>query len=756
MTIMQALALHRAGRLTEAEQAYLQILAAQPNDYHALHFLGVLRGQGGDMAGSIELISRSLALQDNNALAHFHLAEAQRQLGRRPEAVGHYRRTLELDTPFVPAYAGLAECLIALHRPEEALQWTDKGMALEAGNPDLLAWRGDALRELDRNSEAAQCYERALAAVPNHPIAVLGRVYLLLKQDLLDEAVAASEAAMAMAPDATEPLKARAIVLGETGRKDEAMAIYQMILAREPTSDFVYFQMGCLLQESGALPAALAAFDSALTISPDHSEALSNRAQVLAELGRTDEALADCRKALSLDPEAGVVAGKCFQSPARRCEWPGGRRRVESLATLLGAGLKLDPYMLALAVDDPEIHLAAARRWAAPAAPDAVRRPPPVGRLKVAYVSPDFNEHPVAHMTVEVFEAHDRSRFETCGICVKSGALTPIRRRMKGAFHEFIEAECLDDRALADLLRQRGIDIVVDLAGYTAGGRTKALRWRPVPVTVNWLGYPGTTGTTYIDYIIADPVIIPPGAERFYTEQVVRLPYSYMPRDSGLAVGPCPSRSELGLPDGAFVFSAFNNVIKFNPDVFAVWMRLLQKVEGSVLWLNCQNDVARLRLRQEAAARGVAPERLIFAARSEARADHLARLAAADLFLDTVPYGAHSTANDMLWRGVPVVTVCGEAFAARVAAGMLTALGLPELIAPDLAAYEDLALALARSPDRLNALRHRLQATGNTSPLFDVTGFCRSLETAYQTMAERARKGLQPQGFSVEMTAAGN
>jgi predicted O-linked N-acetylglucosamine transferase (SPINDLY family) len=410
-------------------------------------------------------------------------------------------------------------------------------------------------------------------------------------------------------------------------------------------------------------------------------------------------------------------------------------------------GAMLDTFTLLGAFDDPERHLAAARvKAGAPFAATPNARPTGA-RLRVAYLSPNFHFHPVAHQAVALFEAHDRGRFETFGICVAPGAETPIRQRLRAAFDHFIEAGHKSDIELARLLSELQIDIAVDLAGYTSGGRTAALRHRPAPIAVNWLGYPGTTGASYVDYIIADPVLIPPGDESLFTEKIVRLPGTYMPRDTKEACNPAPPRSQLGLPEDGFVFCGFNNTFKITPEIFDIWMRLLGAIDGSVLWLNIQDSQARANLCREAAARAIAPQRLVFAERAAERRDHLSRLAAADLFLDTMPYGAHSTANDMLWRGVPVLTCSGRSFASRVAASMLAVAELEELIAPDLGAYEGLALSLAREPGRLTALRNKLAQTRQA--LFDGGRFCRALESAYETMAERHNRGQKPQSFSV-------
>jgi protein O-GlcNAc transferase len=748
MTIDDALQLHRTGRLAEAEQAYRRLLAGEPNHHHALHFLGVLKAQAGDMAAAVDLIARSLALHGDNPPAEFHLAEALYFLGRLGDATAHYRRAIAGDGEFVAAYGGLARALLATGALGEALAVAEQGLKRDGRNPDLLAQAGDILRLLQRGAEAQSCYSRALEAAPDYLAALLGVGYLRLEDGLYDDALAAFDTAATAHPAMSEPLTGRAIVLGAMGRLDEALQTYSAALGRDPANEQIYYNLGCALLDGGQLPAALSAFDSALAVKPDYVEALYNRAFVLDDLGRLDDALTACDQVLAVDPDASLAASKAFLLRARRCDWSGVAARRANLKRLVEAGHRVDPYTLAIVFDDPALLHRAATQWASPPAAPMPVRPLSPDRLRIAYLSPNFHEHPVAHQAVGVFEAHDRSRFETFGVCVASGPDTAVRMRLKAGFEHFVDAGRTAPRELAAMLHQRGIDIIVDLAGYTIGGRTAALRFRPAPLAVAWLGFPGTTGASYVDYLIADPVIVPPGAENHYSEKIVRLPFSYMPRDGSTPRLAAPPRRDLGLPDGAFVFCGFNNALKFTPEIFAIWMALLRGKDGSVLWLNSQEPRVRDNLRREAAARGLAPERIVFAERAAARTDHLARLAAADLFLDTVPYGAHSTANDFLWAGVPVVTCSGQSFASRVAAGQLTALGLPELIAPDLAAYQNLAAGLACDPARLGELRRGLAAKA-ASPLFDSAAFCRALETAFETMAERARGGLAPESFSV-------
>jgi predicted O-linked N-acetylglucosamine transferase (SPINDLY family) len=371
-------------------------------------------------------------------------------------------------------------------------------------------------------------------------------------------------------------------------------------------------------------------------------------------------------------------------------------------------------------------------------------------RIRVGYVSGDLREHPVAVLAAGLFEHHDKTRFET--IAISFGAFDPDRMtaRLKGTFERFIDVRGRGDREIAALLRDLEIDIAVDLNGFTGDARPNIFAARPAPVQVNYLGYAGTLGSNYWDYIVADETVIPAASQGDYAEKVVYLPGSFMPNDDSRKISTAtPSRTQAGLPEHGFVFCCFNNSYKFTPDVFDIWMRLLHQVEGSVLWLSASNESATQNLRLEAGQRGISPERLIFASRVASNEDHLARLRLGDLFLDTLYYNAHTTACDALWAGLPVLTHPGLTFASRVAGSLLNAVGLPELMAPSLEDYEALALKLAREPERLAAIKDRLVRQRATYPLFDTARFTRQMEAAYRTMWERAQRGEPPKSFAV-------
>ncbi len=372
-------------------------------------------------------------------------------------------------------------------------------------------------------------------------------------------------------------------------------------------------------------------------------------------------------------------------------------------------------------------------------------------RIRVAYLSADFHDHPVAHLIAGVLERHDRSRFETIGISLRRGANSGIMHgRLQRAFEHFEDVSEQSDHEVAVRLRAREIDIAVDLTGHTRRGRLGILALRPAPVQVNYLGFTGTSGASYIDYLIADAVAIRSGDERFFSERLVRLPHSYLPNDDRQPIaGATPRRGDLGLPDASFVFCAFNNTYKLNPAMFDVWMQIMRTTPGSVLWLRDGEPAMRANLTREAVARGIAPERLVFAPKVPSMDEHLARYRQADLFLDALPYGAHATARDALWAGLPVLTCLGNAFSSRVAGSLLTALGLPELVTSSMEEYTTRALQYATSPALLAQIRAKLADLKSTSPVFDTDLYRRHLESAYGHMWEQQQRGAAPDGFSV-------
>ena len=684
----RALALHRQGQIGPAESLYREILDRAPAHFGALHYLGVIEGQKRNYGAAASLIERALAIDPKSAPAHNNLGTYLRKLGRN----------------------------------EDALASFDRALAIKPDHAEALHNRGNALRQLQRHEDALASHDRALAVKPDYAEAHYGRGNVLIDLRRPGEAVASYERALAIRPGFADALLNRAYALLELKRNEEALACY----------------------------------GQALAIKPDFPEALYNRGIALTVMKRYEEAIADFERVLRLDPEYPYVKGKLVHARLDCCDWRSFERDVTAIEADIRSGRRAcEPFTFMALSDSPDDQLRCARIYAAdacPAAPDAMWRGERYRheRIRVTYLSADLRDHPIAYLMAGVFEHHDRSRFEPIAISFGPENESAMRARLKGAFERFIDVGQKSDREVAMVIRDLEADIAVDLMGYTTDSRPRILAFRPAPVQVNYLGYPATMGADHIDYILADRIVIPEGARRHFSEKTVYLPDTYQANDSRKRIGDAiPTRAAAGLPERGFVFCSFNNLYKIAPPMFAIWMRLLRDVEGSILWL-LEGDAAAVRnLRREADARGVSPDRLVFAPRIKLE-DYLARYRLADLFLDTLPYNAGSTASDALWSGLPVVTCLGSSFAGRMAGSLLNAVGLPELVTRSLDQYEALARTLALGADRLGVIRAKLARNRLNHPLFDTGRFCRHLEAAYAAMRDRALRGEPPENLAVE------
>lgn len=508
--------------------------------------------------------------------------------------------------------------------------------------------------------------------------------------------------------------------------------------------------LGIVFMKQNRFSDAATAFETALAHHPDHKVLLTNLATCQGVLGQQEAMIATYDRCLALDPDMPYVRGLRFNACLGIARWQGyAEEQAEILQRALTGSHRQEPLGFLAVSDNSAAQLRIAKtyceEWLKLPPPPPRPRPPATAQLKVAYLSADFNPHPVSFLMAGVWEAHDKSRFETIAISVSPPDNSPLGVRVRAAFDQFHEVAHLSDQAVADLIRQLGVHILVDLAGHTRLARQGVMALRPAPLQVNFLGFQGTSGIAAMDYILADPFVIPPDLRPHYSEKVLYLPESCMPNDDTREVtAHCPSREALGLPEEGVVFCCFNNTYKLVPPIFDVWVDLLRQVPDSVLWLRQPEDQVQARLQAEAAARGVAPERLVFAPKLAKIEDHLARIAAADLFLDTPFYNACTTACDALWAGVPVLTCAGDAMVSRIAGSLLLNLGLPDLITTDLAAYRAQALKLALSKATRDALRQRLAQAREHSVLFKTGRFARHLEAAYETIWQRHTDGLPP------------
>jgi len=689
--------LHQRGQTGAADTLYRLILSVFPTCIDALHFRG--------------------------------LAATQR--GALDEGIALLRRAVDLHPAATEIQCNLARALIDKREPAGAIACCDAVIERDPVNPHAWFLRGNALQLTDAHEEAIASYDRAVREAPSFAAALNNLAHSLR---------------MLRRPTAALGVLARA-------------------LACQPAYAMALNNLGLALLDLDRVAEALHSFEGALTARADLTEALANRGAALLRLKRYAEAGEAFERLDAVAPGFECALGNLLFARRNCCDWSMADELGARLTKAVQRGELQDmPLSFLYLSDSPQLQFMCARVFvrarypaktssARPLAPACIARCPPAEprRIRIAYLSGDFGEHAVSHLLAAVIEGHDRDRFDTLGIGWGRQNEGPMRRRLEAAFHVFVDATELSDLKIAARLRELEVDIAVDLMGHTQGQRTGIFAHRGAPVQVGYLGYPGTSGAPYMDYLIGDPVVIPVGEEESYSEQVVRLPHCYLPTDGRRTIdGESITRQAAGLPQSGFVFCAFNNPAKFTREMFGIWIKLLQRVPDSVLWLRTPVAEARENLLREATSAGVEPERLVFAETLESSDAHLARHRLADLFLDTLPYNAHTTACDALWAGLPVLTCRGRSFAGRVGASLLTALGLPELIADSLEDYESIALDLARHPQKMTSLREKLAVLRGTSPLFDTARYTRHLESAYTAMSTRYRDGLPPAALCIE------
>ena len=559
--------------------------------------------------------------------------------------------------------------------------------------------------------------------------------------------------ALAINPSVADTWNNRGTVLNDLARYEEAIADFDKAISLSPGYAAAFYNKGKSLAQLRLHDQALSAYDRSLALKPDLAEAWLGRGNIFIEKRDYGDAYAACDRAFSLNPSLKFVAGTRLQAKLHLCDWTNLDADIRSFAAATREGkLPSTPFVLLSTLSSPADQLVGAKRYAdeQPVFPAIWRGEKYThDRIRIAYLSPDLSDHPVAQQTVGVFEEHDRSRFDITAISFGPESGSDLSRRVRASFERFLDVRSQSDQEIAELIRSLEIDIAVDLCGYTQGSRPNILARRTAPIQVNYLGYAGTMGTAHVDYILADHTVIPRNHLEFFSEQVAWLPDSFMASDVRRSISPhTPTRSECGLPEFGFVFCCFNNAYKILPDIFQVWMRVLKATGNSVLWLASSNPAAAENLRREAQKFSVSPERLIFAPRVAANADHLARFRRADLFLDTLPFNGHATTSDALWAGVPVLTCLGSTFAGRVAASQLNAAGLSELIAPSLEGYEAMALKLANDPSLIAGFKNRLAR--DRDRLFNTARFTRHIEAAYAAMQDRHRRQEWPRGFAVD------
>ncbi|MCC6195960.1 MAG: tetratricopeptide repeat protein, partial [Burkholderiales bacterium] len=679
--------LHREGKLAEAIAFYETILRAEPRNANALHYSGVAHYQLGDLA----------------------------------RAVARLRAAVDVDGTQADALCNLGLVLQAMGRGAEGLEALERAARVEPRAPDVLGNLAVAYHAAGRHAEAEAAARRLIALDATHARAWFILSLALQTQGRMLEALEAATRAAGLAPEEEGFVGVKAQLERGIGAPQKARQTLESALARNPLSTPLRFELGSVLEyQLASLPEAATAYEQVVRIDPGHGPALSQLAFLrgrLADWRNRDELTAQYRKA--------VEAGAATLSPFAFLSLPSTRAEQRTCA----------------------------RTWTAPLSADrdpARRRISTARRLRIGYLSADFHNHATAFLAAGLFEHHDRARFEVVAYSTGPDDRSSMRARLTRAFDRFVDVRGRHPLAVAEAIRGDRIDILVDLKGHTQDATPIVVAQRPAPIQVHYLGYPGTIEGGLVDYLIGDAVVTPQAHAADYAEAIATLPHTYQVNDRNRPIADTPPRADLGLPGQGVVFASFNQTYKINPRVFDAWMAILARVPDSVLWLlkKTEDDPAQANLRREAQARGVDPARLVFA-KHRPNPEYLALYRHADLFLDTWPYNAHTTASDALWAGCPVLTLRGETFAGRVAESLLTAVGLPELVAANVDDYVARAVALAGNRDERARLAAHLAGPGRASPLFDTAATTRALEAAYETMVAQYRRGVR-ESFRVE------
>jgi protein O-GlcNAc transferase len=714
-------ALKARHRLDDAMRCYLAALAVKPDYAEAHNNVGVVLQLDGKLAEAANAYRKATAAMPGYAEACFNLGVVLHQMRDLRGADAAYRQAIAIDPDVAVAHNNL----------------------------------GTVLKDLGRLDLAMAAFERAIDLRGDYAEAVYNRATILQEQGRLEDAIALYGRAILLRPDYIDAINNAGIVLQELGRFRDAIELYRRVAQPMPVHADLYNNLGTALLADGQPQQARAAFEQALACRRDFPQAAYNLGNALRECGDLGAAMRAWQNALALRPGYPDALCQLAHHRARVCAWDSHEQDQKTLRDLVASGIRVPPFYLFATPATAAEQLRCAEQWIAPLTlpqddlfRHGARRERP--RIRLGYLSADFHEHATARLMAELFEYHDRNRFEVFAYSYGVDDASPMRNRLARAFDRFVDIAALPHRDAAAKIHADEIDILIELKGYTHGARPAIAACRPAPVQVSYLGFPATMGAGFIDYILVDRFVVPKSQQAFFSEQLVHLPNCYQVNDRKREMSARPTeRRACGLPEHGVVLCCFNNSYKFTPEVFDIWMRLLRAAAGSVLWLVAGNALVEANLRREAAQRDVDPARLVFAPVVPPAA-HLERHRHADLFLDTVPCNAHTTASDALWCGLPVLTSSGDTFASRVAGSLLTAIGLEELVSASLQDYERTALSLIRAPERLAALRRKIERERDLSSLFDLPRSTAAVEAAYERMWQRWRAGEGPVGFSVD------
>ena len=738
------------GQFDDAAQSYKKAIELNPNFAQAHNNLGNTFAEQGQLNDAIQSYQKALELNPNYSEAYNSLGNIFMEQGQIDDAVISYQKALEINPNYPALHNNLGNAYKQLGQPQDALDSYSKGLTYNPDYIDLLNNVGVILNDLGRFDEAVKNYKRAIAIKPDYAEAYnnLGVTYNKLGQ--LEEAVDAYEEALNIDPEYADAHNNLGVVLKKLGQLDEAIESYNKAIIINPVDADTYNNLGIVFDEKEQLDDAIQSYRKAVSIQPDLAEAYNNLGHTLCKLHRYQEALVSYEKVFDIKPNLDYIVGNILNTKMNCCDWDGlaelthdAEKRIDN------NGKVIDLYTLTGIIDNPKLQNKAAELFTKFHYPKnstfpAIDQYPKHPKIRIGYFSADFREHPVGFLTAELYELHDKNEFEVHAFSLDpDSTVDNINLRIKAGVDQFHDVNKLSHKEIALFARSLEIDIAIDLGGFTHESRTDIFAMSAAPIQLSYIGYLGTMGADYYDYLIADPVMIPKESQKYYAEKIVYLPSFQVNDSTDLPPEITLTRKDVGLPEEGFVFCCFNNTYKFTPTIFDSWARILKQVENSVLIVYANNETSKANLSEEIKHRGVDPSRLIFGD-SLPKPKYLARYRTADLFLDTHPYNAGTTASDALKMGLPIVTMMGQSFSSREAASILTSMNLPELITHSLEEYEALAIELATNPEKMQAIKDKLASNLTTAPLYNTKLFVKNLESAYTTMYERYHEGLEP------------
>jgi predicted O-linked N-acetylglucosamine transferase (SPINDLY family) len=747
----QGLILHRQGRLAEARAHYLALLELAPAHSRAWHLLAVVALQTNKPELALEPLAKALEHDASNLAALKDYARTLGALKRYEAALAAYEKAIGISPNEAELFAGRGNACFELKQFSRAIENYDQCLRLDPTFAGGHFNRAMALLDLEDYDGALKGFDVALSLDPNHARARNFRGAALAALTRFEEAVASFDAALALHPDYADAYLNRGMALMELERWAAALQSFEAAIELERDFPHAHNNRGNALYQLGRIAEALQSYERAVQLGPGFPGMHFNRAQMLAEMGRYGEAAEEFDHTLALNPRFDYAAGEALLARLQASAWQGYEPRRRALEESLQRGERAaTPFALLALSDSPQLQQQAARSWIIarpPKASPAPRMQRKSGKLVIGYFSPDFRDHPVARLAAPLFESHDRAQFEVLGFSFGPDTGDTWRRRVSGGVDRFLDVAATPARDVAALARDLGVDVAVDLAGLTKHCRPAIFAARAAPVQVSYLGFLGTLGAPFMDYLLADRSLVPDSLRPYYDEKLAYLPHYHL-NDTALPnPTDIPSRESLGLPQDAFAFACFNSTYKITPDGFALWMRILRRAPNAVLMLQGEAAMAG-RLRGEALRFDIDAKRLIFAPRLPLK-EYVGRLAALDLFLDTFPYNAGTTASDALCAGLPVLTLRGNTFASRVATSALAAVGLSELSCCSAEAYENLAVAIASQPERQMRLKRTLLQERASALIFDAKRFTRCLERAFEHMIQRQDRGDAPMDFEI-------